>query len=209
MATTRQRHFVPSQGQPIRAHREMQVAGQHQQSQEHVPIVITQCKGHGCAQKDTVPDPQCVSLFWDKYPQAWEHVTTDMEDARVVMADLSDWLSMNAGTYRLKWVAAPANFDWMFLKCYYERYGPPLKYDIGFFCHDLHSLIRAYVTIHRLTDVEQFKDTLAHGHMATHNALDDAVRQGVQYCSIRVLLGSKRQRTNGQPTKHKRVHNSA
>ena len=160
-------------------------------------------------QKDTVPDPQCVSLFWDKYPQAWEHVTTDMEDARVVMADLSDWLSMNAGTYRLKWVAAPANFDWMFLKCYYERYGPPLKYDIGFFCHDLHSLIRAYVTIHRLTDVEQFKDTLAHGHMATHNALDDAVRQGVQYCSIRVLLGSKRQRTNGQPTKHKRVHNSA
>jgi hypothetical protein len=130
--------------------------------------------------------------FWERHPVQWEEMVKCAVDPVVAMKDLSDWLSSHAQVYTLKWVASPANFDWMFLKCYYELYGPEQKYAIGFFCHDLNSLIRAYSVSCGQTNIVWLKDWLADGNLHTHNAKDDAIRQGVQYCAIRRLLKGNR-----------------
>lgn len=133
-------------------------------------------------------EPSCMINFWDKHPNQWESVNTDTVDVKDAMTSLSNWLLKHSKHYCIKWAAGPCNFDWMFLKCYYEKYGPINKYDIGFFCHDITSLIRAYIVMHNIKNKREFMTSLSNEHEYTHNALDDAIYQGVSYMSIRNLL---------------------
>jgi DNA polymerase III alpha subunit (gram-positive type) len=138
--------------------------------------------------KDTEVEDRCMTDFWDKHPEQWKEVNENTVTPTEAMKLLSDWLFSHSGKYCIKWVASPANFDWMFLKCYYENYGPQTKYDIGFFCHDLSSLTRAYIISHNIGDKKFFMNRLAGNCKYTHQALDDAVCQGVMYINLRQLL---------------------
>jgi hypothetical protein len=145
---------------------------------------------------DAKVEESCMRDFWEVYPEMWLQVNKNPQDPIEVMKNLSNWLSDHSRKYCIKWVANPANFDWMFLKCYYEKFGPMKnKFNIGFFCHDLSSLIRAFMVMNNIRDKKKFLLTLSENHTQTHNALDDAICQGVTYINLRRCLNKCRQRT--------------
>jgi hypothetical protein len=134
------------------------------------------------------PDHKCLEEFWQHHPQEWEHVNADPKPVDEVMEKLSRWLQKQSLRYNLKFVAGPCNVDWMFLKCNYEAFGPADKHDIGFFCHDLTSLKRGYMLLHCITDKHAFSARISDGLPYRHNALDDAMYQGVSYMNLRYLF---------------------
>jgi hypothetical protein len=139
-------------------------------------------------QKHATVDSACKRDFWDKHPEAWAHVNSRPSPIRGAMEELSAWLTSHAANYEIKWVANPSNFDWMFLKCYYDAYGPETRFDIGYFCHDLASLVRAYMIMSGKRDKQALLTELSGGHAYTHHALDDAIYQGHVYMNLRRRL---------------------
>ena len=134
------------------------------------------------------PDDACMRDFWQQHPEQWKHVTDQPSTIRDVMHRLSEWLTKYSVRFNMKWVAGPCNFDWMFLKCNYETFGPVGKYDIGFFCHDLTSLMRSYMIIFNIANMRAFREEISDNYKCTHNALDDATCQGIMYMNLRHLL---------------------
>lgn len=134
------------------------------------------------------PEKKCMQAFWMKHPEMWALVNRDAKPASFVMKKLSDWLYSHSKTHVITWVASPSNFDWMFLKCVYEEFGPKRKYELGFYCHDLTSLARAYRFMHNIYDKAKFLKQFERRGLRLHHALDDAIRQGYMYMQIRVMI---------------------
>jgi len=139
-------------------------------------------------QKEAVVDEKTMKTFWEKHPEQWKMIHVNQQTPQEAMLNLARWLSRYQQMYTLKWVARPANCDWMWLKCYYEKYGPDVKPDIGYYCHDLSSLLRAYVLCNHIVYKKDFMTKLSGNAPYTHNALDDAVCQGKMYMNLRLLL---------------------
>ena len=129
-----------------------------------------------------------VEDFWAKHPDQWKEVTTDASTPEKSMTMLSNWLKQYNQIFSIKWIARPANCDWMWLKCYYERYGPPDRPNIGYYCHDLSSLLRAYSLCYKIRDKKTWMNQLAQNLPYTHNALEDAIYQGTMYMNLRKLF---------------------
>lgn len=136
---------------------------------------------------------QTMSEFWSKHQDMWTEVNTNAVCPSKAMSDLVEFLKPLYLKYRVSWIASPACFDWMWLKCYYETYGPVIKPNIGYFCHDLSSMLNVYMKIHKIQieNCQEFKNQLMNGHPYTHNALDDAKCQGYMYLNLRKLLTNK------------------
>jgi hypothetical protein len=154
-------------------------------------------------QADSDVEKSCYDNFWKYHVMKWRDINDNPSEITDAMAKLSEWLKTYSAS-AIRWVSNPANFDWMFLKCYYEQYGPADKFEIGFFCHDLGSLLRCYSLVHDIRDRRGFSRSLAQGFQYTHNALDDAVHQGVIYMNLRRLINEKRllNRSVGIPPHH-------
>ena len=141
------------------------------------------------------PDQKCMEIFWNKpeNKEAWEFVNTNKRNYVDVFLELSDHFKILSSQYKLKFVAAPSCFDWMFFKCYYEMVKDtnPEMYDIGFKCHcgsalwDIYkekkklSQVTAKVLWNKLGEVDETK---------CHFALDDAKCQGLIYVKIKKML---------------------
>jgi hypothetical protein len=133
-------------------------------------------------------DPIVMKDFWEKHPAQWKEVNHNAQEPSTVMYLLSRWLEKYKRKYTIKWVARPSNCDWMWLKSYYEFYGPPRKPPIGHYCHDLSSLLRSYTLCHNVVDKKNLIQKLSSNFPYTHNALDDAICQGHIYMNLRTLL---------------------
>jgi DNA polymerase III alpha subunit (gram-positive type) len=154
----------------------------------HEPCIVDTFYRTITPRHDTFPDPTCITDFWDRHPIQWKNVNTDTISPTMAMLQLSQWLNKFTRHYIIKWVASPASFDWMFLKCYYEMFGPTTKMDIGFFCHDLVSLLRTFAVMHNIKNVTNLRRFLGQPEHPTHHALDDATNQGYIYMRLRTLL---------------------
>jgi hypothetical protein len=127
-----------------------------------------------------------MNNFWSKRPLQWAHVTDNPDEPSEAMRKLAKWLRKYENR-TMRWIASPAHFDWMFLKCYYECYGPSQKPSIGYECYDMASMIRAHCVENNLNP-STLKRSLSQDMPYTHNALDDAKYQGVVYMNMRVRL---------------------
>lgn len=132
------------------------------------------------------PDPDCMNDFWANNLEQWAYLQTNMVTPETAMRLLAEWLDAYSREKNVKWVAKPSNVDWMWLKSYYERYGPPHKPELGYYCHCIASLLKVYCHTHHVSP--GFQDRLAEGEINNHNALQDAIRQGTMYRNIRRLL---------------------
>lgn len=141
-------------------------------------------------QQPFLSNPKTMDEFWKHHPKQLEFVRANTQTPAQAMNALANWLR-KYDKYDIKWVARPANCDWMWLKCYYEKYGPSDKPDIGYYCHCLSSLIRAYCLIHNIYDQKKFMLALSGNYAYTHRAIDDATAQGVCYMNLRRLLNRK------------------
>lgn len=137
-------------------------------------------------QAGKVADPKCMKNFWDKYPELYKEVCTNQVEPSEAMLLLDTWLKTYSRTMRVTWVASPSCFDWMFLKCYFEAYGPQDKQELGFSCQCLPSLARGYAMLQRVS-VSRVMNSLGGPRMPCdiHHALSDAIYQGHCYMNLR------------------------
>lgn len=135
------------------------------------------------------PSESTMTTFWSKYADQWKALNdSSQKTPSEAMQEIANWLSKFSEHYVIKFVARPSNCDWMWLKCYYEKYGPAIKPDIGYYCHCLASLFRSYCLAHNIRDKRNFMLKLSGGYEYTHHALQDAICQGNTYMNLRVLL---------------------
>jgi len=136
---------------------------------------------------ETKPNPKTMRDFWERHPQQWKCVNENPLRPEAATANLASWLRYHEKSYTLKWVARPACVDWMWLKCYYETYGPAVKPDIGYYCHCLSTMLRSYFLTYPVRDKRAVMAELSNNLPYNHNALDDAVCQGTIYMNLRKI----------------------
>lgn len=125
--------------------------------------------------------------LWDKYTLC----SASSETAPLpptVMRAFGHRLQQWAETHRLRFVASPSAYDFMWLKDYYSLYAPeellPL---VGYTCTCLSSMLTLYETATGQTSPEAQKalwDSLKGNHEHTHCAIDDAREQGAAFISL-------------------------
>lgn len=75
--------------------------------------------------------------FWQQHPEAWRECLRDPVTPEEAMILFSQWLTLfQQPDCTVTFVAQPASVDFMFLKCYYERYGPVDKTPLPYYCQD-------------------------------------------------------------------------
>lgn len=90
---------------------------------------------------------------------------------------------------KLVWVARPAAYDWMFLKCYWDLYknANPNAYDIGFSATCLSSIRevwKAFSGLSGAAQIDEYFRRWTQDLVMTHNGLDDARYQARIYHGI-------------------------
>lgn len=135
---------------------------------------------------------------------------------------LSQWLFEMNSLFNIKWVANKSHKKWMFLKICYECFtlNNQQTFDIGFFCHDLKTLLTSYFMISDVPKhhINIVKSTLTQGYQQTiqkyakNNQCDirsynACLSQGYQYMKLRKLLSdykhTPRTIDNSKLIKHK------
>lgn len=134
---------------------------------------------------DKKASTRCMTEFWDKNPDAWKFVNSDQQDPVKAMKELADLLTELKTKYRLVWVAAPAAYDWQWLKAYYEqmRLVYPETPDIGFRAFCVSTLLASYCKRKNLDSGKTWKE-LAERDVLTHDPLDDAIVQGTLFVNL-------------------------
>jgi len=137
----------------------------------------------------TEPEPRCMTEFWDKNKANLELIRSKAVDPEVAMADFAGWLKATRETYPdIGFMAAPATFDWSFLKYYYEKYGPKDKPELGYMAVCLSSIKRAFITY--LGTPEQWAGIVKPpSHIKfTHLADEDALYQAHEYINYSAYM---------------------
>ena len=127
--------------------------------------------------------------WWAAHPDAWERCRTDPQPPRQVMADYVAWVESLPGTP--VFVAYPVGFDFGFIYWYLMRFvgrSPFKHHGIDVRSYAMGMLKRRYGESSWQHYPDRWFDDLPH----THQALDDATRQGVLFCNmLRENLGDE------------------
>lgn len=135
--------------------------------------------------KDRSYEPRCMTEFWmnPEQHEAWNYIQQDRVTPEKAMAALAMKLSYFSLSWDIEWIAYPACFDWMFLKTYYEEFGPIDKISLGYYCVDIGSEIRSVaITIGKTYDNVIAMFTVP--NTSPHVALYDARCQGIMYVNF-------------------------
>jgi len=145
------------------------------------------------------PSKSCMENFWNKEENqaAWAYLQMNQRDYVEVCVELSNLLTELKSQYDLVWVAAPASFDFAFLKAYYEmanieqsKKGKSLC-GLGHSCRCGSTLWNIYKEKHNLSNsqADELKKTLGEFNPGKeHFALEDARFQGTWYVKAHKLL---------------------
>lgn len=144
------------------------------------------------------PQQICMETFWNQPEQktAWEYMQQNKKCYSQVCEELSNIFkkfSSEPYNYRIEFVAHPANFDWMFFKCYYSlaKSKDESLYDIGYSCKCSSTLWSMYKKKMKLSSIEAdilYKQLSDFDPTKEHFALEDARCQGIAYVKIKKLF---------------------
>lgn len=122
-------------------------------------------------------DPNTMTEFWAKNPEAWEYCTSHPAPPDVAMDEFDAWLSSYNG--KKVFVAYPLGFDFTFTHYYFHRF---LGRDpFGFSGLDLKTLAMALLklpfreTTKRRMPKEWFKGSPKHNHTPAQDAMGQAI----------------------------------
>lgn len=145
-----------------------------------------------------VQETKCMEEFWLKPEQkeAWDYLHTNRRNYIEVFENLGLELKNLAQTYKLKFVAHPACFDWMFFKSYYELAKSNSEnkesfYDIGYQCLCSSTLWDYYKNFNKLTSIEAnklFNELGEFDPEQNHKASADAKVQGKFFIKLNKLM---------------------
>ena len=138
-------------------------------------------------------DDQKTMEFWNKNRLMYEYTRQNQQDIIFTMYNLSMLLTELSKDYIIKFVAMPACFDWMFFKSYYEyakRIDTRIKYDIGYKCICMSSEIDIYCKLNNISKYKLLKSFYRVDPSSEHDALYDAMVQGIQYINFLQLVNT-------------------
>lgn len=140
-------------------------------------------KKNWCIREVKPPEKRCWNEFWVNNQELWSYIQIHALPPAEAMKRFSKFYDEMTEKYKCRFVAAPASYDWMWVKCIYEEFGPegkkPLPFSIDCFstikrlCYDLgfdRNLIQ------NITRHKSFEHT--------HYADDDALEQGYGYLKL-------------------------
>lgn len=141
-----------------------------------------------------IQDIKCMETFWLKPEQknSWDYLKINRRNYIDVFEELGLKLKELDSMYELKFVAHPACFDWMFLKCYYElaktnSHNEKSFFEIGYKCECSSTLWNYYKHTNKLNSNqanELFKVLGVFDENSNHMALSDAKVQGRFYVGL-------------------------
>jgi hypothetical protein len=144
---------------------------------------------------DHKSDSDTMKYFWDKNPEIWKFVNTNLFNADDAMIDLGDKIYLLTEKYKLKWVAWPAAYDWQWLKYYYtamiENNPDDDCMDVGFKATCISTMFDIYCHQNDIQDRDSEFNKLTEGHKVTHNPEDDARAQGIAFINLANALSMK------------------
>ncbi len=144
-----------------------------------------------------IQDKTCMETFWLKpeNKNAFDYLHTNSRNYINVFAELSDKLNILSDKYKIIFIAQPACFDWMFLKCYYElakKNSNIIFYDIGFQCKCISTALDHYMIKNKIENKNKSKtynEILNHSENSMeHHALYDAKIQGIFYVNLLKMI---------------------
>lgn len=130
-------------------------------------------------------DPDTMK-WWATQPDAWQYCHTNTISPVDAMLQVAEFYKKWNTIYKLKWVAMPAAWDWMFLKGYFCAFGPA-DVDIGFKATCLSSIkdvviqVKGWSRADYDSKVDEWtKDCEKH----SHKAVEDARYQGLIFVNL-------------------------
>lgn len=91
--------------------------------------------------------------FWKSNPQGYKLTQENQISPQQFIKDLNDYLQDLDKPF--KWIARPAAYDWMWLKCYYEMFKNDDFINIGFSCYCITSGFVQFVKQNKLDKVQE------------------------------------------------------
>ena len=123
---------------------------------------------------DRTPSARCMNEFWRQHPDAWAEVLAGPKTPRDAMMSFATWYAELKTTYTsIKFVAAPAAFDWQWLLAYYREFAPPSAPDLGYMATCVSTLREAYKLV-RGRDARTCDELAGGANACPHNPLSDA-----------------------------------
>jgi len=126
------------------------------------------------------PDPKTMQ-WWEKQPEAWRAHRTDLQAPAQAMPAYLRWLKSLPGIP--VFVGYPAAYDFMFVYWYLIRFTGESP-----FSHSALDIKTYAMAMLKLPYRESVKRTMPSRwfgtHPHTHQALDDAIEQGVLFCKM-------------------------
>lgn len=133
--------------------------------------------------KDRPMSEKCRISFWDKQPKLLEFIKMNAVDPCIVMKSFADWYKDLTEKYNCVFVARPASFDWQWINCIYDEFGPKDKPILPFSIICISSLKKIFDIIG--LDQDFVKKLLIHPRFElSHFADDDALYQAYMYLRI-------------------------
>lgn len=133
-----------------------------------------------------VSDPNTMK-FWNLNKEAYKFTQENKVSPEQFVEDLSNFLKKNADEdNKIKWIARPASFDWMFLKCYYERFKKTDYFNLGYSSLCITSMYKQYIKDNKLSKEQdnELWSKLTKDHKLDHNPVNDAKYQAAIYFGI-------------------------
>ena len=139
------------------------------------------------------------TVKWLKEQGVYDALSENAVTPREAMTQLNTWLrdvvsTLEGPKTRFKWIAKPAAFDWTWLICYWHKYGPEDKLDIGFKATCISTMrddfFAVYFAAHPDKDrgtASELERRMMEGSLK-HDAVDDARKQYMLFNKIRVML---------------------
>lgn len=127
--------------------------------------------------------------FWEAHPEAWNECLRDPISPEEGMNLFSQWLAwfQEQPDCNITFVAQPASVDFMFLKCYYERYGPVEKTPLPYYCQDFVAMRFMYRLLTQ-TSKTKLAELLSVHNPRPHHADADALQLAHMCGKLRRLV---------------------
>lgn len=134
-------------------------------------------------QQNRPPEQRCWNDFWLENKELWEHIKKNSIEPNQAMSEFEKWYRDLEKKFIIKFVCKPSSYDWQWLNCLYDEYGPEKKLKLPF-------SVTCISTIFRMLDMLNV-DTKLIGQITHHSALPhthyaDADALGQAYAYLRV-----------------------
>lgn len=130
----------------------------------------------------------CYDSFWSKQTSLWYYIKRNALAPTEAMTLFAKWYGDLAAKYNCIFVARPASFDWQWINCVYDEFGPRDKPVLPYSIRCISSMAKIF----DLLNLNSTYNTLiAHNRFKlSHNAEDDAVYQAYMYIRITYWIKS-------------------